>query len=99
MKRRRILTVMAAGMMAASLLGGCGAKPVQTAGEGSVQAAGDETAKAAGDESAQPDEESKVLRVGMECAYAPFNWTQETDTTPDGSVAAPIYGSDYYAYG
>ena len=58
-----------------------------------------ETAKAAGDESAQPDEESKVLRVGMECAYAPFNWTQETDTTPDGSVAAPIYGSDYYAYG
>lgn len=21
-----------------------------------------------------------VLRVGMECAYAPFNWTQDTDT-------------------
>lgn len=40
-----------------------------------------------------------VLRVGMECAYAPFNWTQDTDTTPDGSKAEPIYGSDYYAYG
>lgn len=43
--------------------------------------------------------ESKVLRVGMECAYAPFNWTQDTDTTPDGSKAVPIYGTDYYAYG
>ena len=30
-----------------------------------------------------------VLRVGMECAYAPFNWTQDTDTTPDGSKAEP----------
>lgn len=43
--------------------------------------------------------EKKVLKVGMECAYAPFNWTQDTDTTPDGSKAVPIYGSDYYAYG
>ena len=22
-----------------------------------------------------------ILRVGMECAYAPFNWTQDTKTT------------------
>ena len=48
---------------------------------------------------AVPAEEKDVLRVGMECAYAPFNWTQETDTTPDGSVAVPIYDSSYYAYG
>lgn len=40
-----------------------------------------------------------VLRVGMECAYAPFNWTQDSATTPDGSTAVPIYGSDFYAYG
>ena len=43
--------------------------------------------------------ENNVLRVGMECAYAPFNWTQDSDTTPDGSKAVPIYGTDYYAYG
>lgn len=43
--------------------------------------------------------DKNVLRVGMECAYAPFNWTQDSDTTPDGSKAVPIYGSDYYAYG
>lgn len=43
--------------------------------------------------------EDKVLRVGMECAYAPFNWTQDTDTTPGGYKAVKIAGSDYYAYG
>lgn len=41
----------------------------------------------------------KVLRVGMECAYAPFNWTQETDVIADGSKAELIYGTNYYAYG
>jgi putative lysine transport system substrate-binding protein len=46
-----------------------------------------------------PSDEASVLRVGMECAYAPFNWTQDEPTTPDGSKAVPIYGSDYYAYG
>ncbi|MDD6038659.1 MAG: transporter substrate-binding domain-containing protein [bacterium] len=46
-----------------------------------------------------PADGKKVLRVGMECAYAPFNWTQDADTTPDGSKAVKIFGSDYYAYG
>lgn len=44
-------------------------------------------------------EEKEVLRVGMECAYAPFNWTQDEAVTPDGSEAVQIYGSDFYAYG
>lgn len=43
--------------------------------------------------------EGGVLRVGMECAYAPFNWTQVTEDVPDGSKAVPIYGSSDYAYG
>lgn len=41
----------------------------------------------------------EVLRVGMECAYAPFNWTQDEDKTPNGSEAEKIYNSDFYAYG
>lgn len=41
----------------------------------------------------------QVLRVGMECAYAPFNWTQDSKTMADGSEAVPIYGTNYYAYG
>lgn len=43
--------------------------------------------------------DDKVLRVGMECAYAPFNWTQDEDSTPNGSKAIKIFGSDFYAYG
>ena len=37
----------------------------------------------------------KVLRVGMECAYAPYNWAQSDDT--NGAVA--IVDSNQYAYG
>ena len=40
--------------------------------------------------------EKKVLKVGMECAYAPFNWTQETQELADGSGAVKIYGTDFY---
>ena len=40
-------------------------------------------------------EERKVLRVGMECAYAPYNWAQADDS----NGAVPIEGSSEYAYG
>lgn len=40
-----------------------------------------------------------VLKVGMECAYAPFNWTQTSNKTPDGTEAVPIFKEKYYAYG
>ncbi len=43
--------------------------------------------------------DKKVLRVGMECAYAPFNWTQESQDLSDGTKAVKIYGTDFYAYG
>lgn len=36
-----------------------------------------------------------VLRVGMECGYAPFNWTQPTDA----NGAVKIAGTAEYAYG
>ncbi|MGT2715126.1 ABC transporter substrate-binding protein/permease [Streptococcus respiraculi] len=37
----------------------------------------------------------EYLRVGMEAAYAPFNWTQETDD----NGAAPIEGTKQFANG
>ena len=37
----------------------------------------------------------KVLRVAMECAYAPYNWTQPDDS----NGAVPIVDSNEYAYG
>ena len=36
-----------------------------------------------------------VFRVAMECAYAPYNWAQETDA----NGAVPIADSNLYAYG
>ena len=41
--------------------------------------------------------DDSVLRVGMECAYAPFNWSQETDELANGEKAVPIYGTNMYA--
>ena len=40
-------------------------------------------------------EETKTLRVAMECGYAPYNWTQPTDE----NGAVPIADSTEYAYG
>ena len=40
-------------------------------------------------------EEKKVLKVAMECGYAPYNWTQSDDS----NGAVPISGSPDYAYG
>ena len=46
-------------------------------------------------DAAQPDNGQKVLRVGMECAYAPYNWAQSDDS----NGAVPIFDSKDYAYG
>jgi putative lysine transport system substrate-binding protein len=35
----------------------------------------------------------------MECAYAPFNWTQSSKKLSNGDEAVPIYGTSDYAYG
>ena len=37
----------------------------------------------------------EYLRVGMEAAYAPFNWTQEDDS----NGAIPIEGTNQFANG
>lgn len=41
------------------------------------------------------ENESNVLRVAMECAYAPYNWSQSDDS----NGAVPISGTSEYAYG
>ncbi len=39
--------------------------------------------------------DAKILKVAMECGYAPYNWTQTTDA----NGAVPIVKSSDYAYG
>lgn len=58
---------------------------------------GSETATSSADSTGSSDK--KVLRVGMECTYAPFNWTQSSETATDGGKAVKIYGQNTYAYG
>ena len=50
-------------------------------------------------ESETPEETNGVLRVGMECAYAPFNWTDMSEPSI-GAVAISSQGSEgMYANG
>ena len=85
---RKMLCIALTGVMC--LLTGCGGAPAASVSDGGA--------------TSTSDAEQKVLRVGMECAYAPFNWTQVSAEVPDGSTAVPIYGrpiygSTDYAYG
>lgn len=94
--KKRIVSIMMATVMTIGLLTGCGS----TSDNGGSDAAATEETTEEGTETDTEDGESAgVLRVGMECAYAPFNWTQETEEVPNGEKAVPIYGTNYYAYG
>lgn len=57
------------------------------------------SAPATTDAPAAESSSADVLRVGMECAYAPFNWTQTSETVANGDTAVPIFGGGGYAYG
>lgn len=87
--KKRLAMVLAGCMMVAAMTGCGSSSTTSSSGTTSSDTAATEA----------ESESGGVLRVGMECAYAPFNWTQDTDTTPDGSTAVPIYDSNYYAYG
>jgi len=82
-------------VMSLALLAGCASstktsdKTEETAAESTTEG----TAASGG------YEDKKVLRVAMECAYAPFNWTQEEEDVSNGEKAIKISNSDGYAYG
>ena len=81
-----------AAVLAVSALTACGSKSPA----GDTAAAGTETTAAGAENAAAGNEgEKKVLKVAMECSYAPYNWTQPTD----GNGAVPISGSSDFAYG
>lgn len=79
----RAISILAAGVMALS----------------SFTACSDSSDSAPNTQSGSADSEKSVLRVGMECAYAPFNWTQVSAEVPNGDTAVEIYGGGGYAYG
>lgn len=88
MKKKSLALCMAA-VLAMAALTACGSK------NAAEPTAADTETAAAGGESAVADGEKKVLKVAMECSYAPYNWTQPTDA----NGALPISGSSDFAYG
>ncbi|MCI9164332.1 MAG: transporter substrate-binding domain-containing protein [Lachnospiraceae bacterium] len=90
------LAMAAVTLLSLSACGG-GSAPETKAAAGN-EAAGSEAAKEeAKAESGDTEEsgEKKVLRVAMECAYAPYNWSQPDDA----NGAVPIADSNEFAYG
>ena len=83
MKKSKILSLCLAAALAAGMAG-CG---------GSASSAG--SAASAASNVPDGDGDPTVLTVAMECAYAPYNWTQ----TDDSNGAVQIRNSSDYAYG
>ena len=82
MKRNvmRTMSLAFAGIMAAGALTACGGNNTAA-----TTAAPAEQTSAAGESAAEEataaSGEKKVLKVAMECAYAPYNWTQPDDSS------------------
>ena len=81
MKKLVKLGGMCLALTGMTVLAGCGAR---TGGEASKQESG-----------ASSILNDNVLRVAMECSYAPYNWTQPDDK----NGAVPIADSSDFAYG
>ena len=91
MKLKKTLALGLVAAMAASFTA-CGSSASSTAAEST--ASGEAAAEAATD-APDGDGDPTTLTVAMECAYAPYNWTQSDDS--NGAVA--IRGASDYAYG
>ena len=94
---KKLMAAAMAALMAASMTacGGSKAETTAAADATAAESAADAAeTTAAGETEAAKDGEKKVLKVAMECAYAPYNWTQPDDS----NGAVPIADSNEYAY-
>lgn len=83
----KAISMLAAGVISVSSLTACSNSKSGTSSTG-TSSSSDSSSASGG-----------VLRVGMECAYAPFNWTQVSPEVANGDTAVEIYGGGGYAYG
>ena len=95
MRKNKILALCLSALMVAGLAG-CGgsSSTASSTASGASSAAGSTVASAAA-EAPDGDGDPTTLTVAMECAYAPYNWTQ----TDDANGAVQIRDSSDYAYG
>ena len=95
---KKVMALALAGVMGMSLAAcsGSGSSASSDSQAAGTEAAGESaSAEDGAGEAASEDGEKKVLKVAMECAYAPYNWTQPDDS----NGAVPINDSNEYAYG
>lgn len=101
MNAKKVLGMVLAGVLAAGSLTACGGKSTaDTTAAATAETTAAETAAASGESEAAAETttasaEKKTLKVAMECAYAPYNWTQPDDS----NGAVPIADSNEFAYG
>lgn len=88
MKKKLLSFILGAAMVLS--LAGCGSSAETVAATEETGEKGTEEAV-----SETQEGETKVLKVAMECGYAPYNWTQPDDA----NGAVPINDSSDYAYG
>lgn len=93
MKKRVVSILLAVAMTLAMTACGSSAETAAPAAEEAADAALTEESTSATESSDAG--EKKVLKVAMECGYAPYNWTQPDDS----NGAVPIQDSADYAYG
>ena len=95
-KKKRLLALVLAVAMLLSLAGCGGTSPSSAAAE---SAGAEESTSVPDSASAADSGEKRVLKLGIECTYAPYNWTQESEELADGSKAVKIANADGYTYG
>ncbi|WP_455501217.1 transporter substrate-binding domain-containing protein [Gemmiger sp.] len=97
MKLKNTMALAMAAVLAAGLTACGGSADTSAASPAADSTAADSTATAETDTTAAPDGDGDptTLTVAMECAYAPYNWTQSDDS----NGAVEIRGSSDYAYG
>jgi putative lysine transport system substrate-binding protein len=83
----KVLSLVMAMIMIATLFGACGSTPASNATNAPKASQAPGSAKTEAPTAAP----QKELKVGMECAYAPFNWTQSDDK----NGAVPIKDGGY----
>ena len=96
MKLKNTIALTMAAVLATGLTA-CGGSADTAAASTAESTAADSTAEAADATADAPDGDGDptTLTVAMECAYAPYNWTQSDDS----NGAVEIRGSSDYAYG
>lgn len=95
--KKKLLSLLLGAAMVLSLAG-CGSAETAATAETATEenaAEAETTEEAETSTEAEESGETKVLKVAMECGYAPYNWTQPDDS----NGAVPINDSSDYAYG